>query len=148
MTNLAAKKKMAAEVLGVGVSRIWLDPGQTDKLQDAITRESIKQLIKDGVIKVKKKKGISRGRVRQRKAKLKKRGRGAGSKEGAKGARAGKKERWVKKVRALRRYVKILKDRGEITNDTAKKLRLMIKGGQVRSLRHLREIISEVKKQW
>ncbi|MEM4532476.1 MAG: 50S ribosomal protein L19e, partial [Desulfurococcaceae archaeon] len=48
MTNLSLQKKLAAEILDVGVSRIWIDPSRVDEVVEAITREDIKRLIKDG----------------------------------------------------------------------------------------------------
>ena len=67
------------------------------------------------------------------------RGKGKGSTEGASGARTTSKSRWVTKVRALRRHLKMLKDRGEITGDVFDKLYLQVKGGQIKSVRYLRE---------
>ncbi|MEM4298398.1 MAG: 50S ribosomal protein L19e, partial [Nitrososphaerota archaeon] len=55
----------------------------------------------------------------------------------------GKKERWVRKVRALRAHLKMLKDRGEITKDLFNSLYRQIKGGQVRSVRHLKELVKQ-----
>ncbi|MEM4285354.1 MAG: 50S ribosomal protein L19e [Candidatus Nitrosocaldus sp.] len=57
--------------------------------------------------------------------------------------RQGKKELWVTKVRAYRRYLKILKDRKEISNRAFWSLYRRIKGGQVRSLAHLRMLVEE-----
>jgi len=134
---------MAAEILGVGVSRIRLSPDATDRLADAITRDSIKALIKDGVIWVAPAKGISRGRRRARLEKIRKRGRGAGSKEGSKGARMSRKRLWILRVRALRRRLKALKARGVITGELFDKLYLQVKGGQIRNVRHLMEVVKE-----
>lgn len=142
--DLSAKKRLAADILKVGVSRVRLDPDRADEIEDAITRASIRNLIKRGVIWAEPAKGVSRGRHRLAKGKKKKRG--AGSKKGAKTARMGKKERWVTRVRALRRRLKLLRDRGVITGKTFDQLYLKIKGGQVRSLRHLDEIVKELSK--
>ena len=98
-----------------------------------------------GDIWVKPKKGVSRGRARQRKLKLKKRGRGTGSKKGAKGARQGKKTIWVKKVRSLRGRIKGLRDNGEISGKGFDDLYRKIKGGQIRSLKHLDTVIKKDK---
>jgi len=143
--NLRAKKEMAAQILKVGVNRVRFDPKGLDKIEDAITKDNIRQLIKEGLIWAEEKKGISRGRYKKRAKSKKARGRGAGSKKGSKGARQGKKRLWVNKVRALRRYIKILKDRGEISSKEAKELRIKIKGGQIRNLKHLREVIQQMR---
>ncbi|HDH07375.1 MAG TPA: 50S ribosomal protein L19e, partial [Thermoproteales archaeon] len=65
-------KRLAAKVLGVGVSRIWIDPSKHNELVTVITREEVKKLIKEGVIKVKPKKRNSRYRIKLRQLKRKK----------------------------------------------------------------------------
>ncbi len=141
--DLSNKKRMAAQVLKVGKSRVKFNPENSEELLDAITRESIRGLISSGIIWVEPKKGVSRGRTRQRKVKLNKRGKGTGSKKGAKSARYRKKTRWVKKVRSLRSRIKVLRDRGEISGEVFSDLYRKIKGGQIRSLSHLVSVIKE-----
>lgn len=143
--NLSSKKRMAAAVLKVGKRRIKFDPDSTEDIFDAITRESIRGLFSSGVITVAPKKGVSRGRARVRKVKLKKRGRGAGSKEGAKGARRGKKTIWINKVRSLRGRIKMQRDRGEINGKFFDEMYKKIKGGQIRNLKHLESLIKQHK---
>ncbi len=144
--NLSMKKRMAADLLGVGKSRVKFNPDASEEIFDAITRESIKGLVGSGAIIIAPKTGVSRGRARLRAVKIKKRGRGSGSKEGAKGARRGKKTLWVTKVRSLRGRIKVLRDRGEINAETFDALYRQIKGGQIRSLKHLDSIIKQYKK--
>lgn len=141
--DLSTKKRMAADVLKVGKKRIKFDPEASEDIFDAITRESIRGLASSGVITVEPKKGVSRGRTRRRMINVKKRGRGAGSKEGAKGARRGKKSIWVQKVRSLRGRIKILRDRGEISGEVFDVLYRQIKGGQIRSLKHLESVVKQ-----
>ncbi|MEM4298399.1 MAG: 50S ribosomal protein L19e, partial [Nitrososphaerota archaeon] len=74
---------MAAEILKVGVSRVRMDPESSDRIQDAITKDAIRTLIKEGVIWAVPAKGVSRGRWRQKRGKR----RGRGSIKGAAGAR-------------------------------------------------------------
>lgn len=140
--DLSAKKRMAAEILKTGVNRVKLDPHSAERIEDAITKDTIRGLIKEGTIWTVPIKGISRGRVRHRRTI--RRSKGRGSIEGASGARVGKKSRWVIKVRALRAYLRMLKERGEITTDVFNNLYLQVKGGQVRSLRHLRDMVKQV----
>jgi len=143
--NLSVKKRMAADVLKVGKKRVKFDPESTEDIFDAITRESIRGLASSGSISVKPKKGISRGRARKRRVSLKKRGVGAGSKEGAKGARRGKKTIWINKVRSLRGRIKVKRDRGEINGKVFREMYRQIKGGHIRSLKHLESIIKQYK---
>lgn len=144
--NLSMKKRMAADLLGVGKSRIKFNPEASEDIFDAITREAIRGLVSNGAIVIAPKTGVSRGRARLRAIKIRKRGRGSGSKEGAKGARRGKKTIWVTKVRSLRGRIKVLRDRGEINAKTFDIMYRQIKGGQIRSLKHLDSIIKQYKK--
>ena len=144
MTNLKTKKKLAARVFGIGQNRLKLDASQAEKLDDAITRGSIRSLKKDNVVILPKKQGVSRGRHRRQKRKLK-RGRTQGSKEGAKYSRLSKKNRWMIKVRAQRKRLKISKDRKEISNSSFWILYKMSSSGGIRSVKHLNELIAEHK---
>ncbi|MCP8310230.1 MAG: 50S ribosomal protein L19e [Candidatus Methylarchaceae archaeon HK01M] len=133
---------MAAKVLKVGVNKVRIDPGNLERVVDAITKDDIRALIREGAIWAEHIKGISRGRTRTRRASKKKRGRGSGSKKGASGARTPKKRLWVTKVRAIRNRLKKARERGDITGEVFNKLYLQIKGGQIKSVRHLEEQIS------
>lgn len=135
-----------SEILGVGKSRVRLDPEATEQLQDAITRESVRGWLSAGLIWVEPKKGNSRGRFRVRRIKRKRRGLGQGSKKGAQGARVGKKSIWVARVRMLRRILKMRRDRGEITNQDFKTLYLQVKGAQIRTRKRLDEELAKVQR--
>jgi large subunit ribosomal protein L19e len=139
--NLRKKKELAARTLGVGINRIKFDPNYLDDITDAITREDIRSLVTARTILIKRKNGTSRARARLKHEKLKKRGRGRGSMEGKKSARMGKKDAWIRKVRTLRKHLKIMKDRNEITNEKFKLIYKKVKSGQVRSVAHLRELV-------
>ncbi|HEY6282845.1 MAG TPA: 50S ribosomal protein L19e [Nitrososphaerales archaeon] len=143
--SLKSKRRLAASVLGVGLDRIIFDDEYSDLIQDAITRSTIRGLVGFGAIKVAPKKGVSRGRFRERSRKLK-RGRGAGSTEGAAFARNPRKDMWMAKVRALRWRLKVAKEREEISQGAYKKLYKQVKGGQVRGVKHLLDLMKEAKK--
>lgn len=49
--SLSNQRRLAAEVLGVGETRVWIDPTRFEDVVAAITREDIRNLIKEGVIK-------------------------------------------------------------------------------------------------
>jgi large subunit ribosomal protein L19e len=146
MVDLSSKRRMAAQMLGVGESRVRIDPEATEQLQDAITRESIRGWLSAGLIWVEPAKGNSRGRVRARHLKGKTKGKGQGSKKGAQGARVGKKRIWITRVRMMRRILKMLRDRGDITNANFKLLYGQVKGGQIRTRRRLDEELSSLKR--
>jgi large subunit ribosomal protein L19e len=131
--TLRVQRRLAAEVLGVGENRIWMDPARKDEISTAITKEDIRKLIKKGIIRARQKKGTSRGRVRERRGKR----RGPGSREGSKGAIEPRKTRWMRKVRALRKTLAELRDNGTITRSQYRKLYRMVKGGFFRDRGHL-----------
>ncbi len=136
--TLKSQKRMAAEILDIGQNRVWMDPEQTEKIDEAITRQDIRNLIEGGAIKKKPEKGTSKGRSRKKK-KQKKKGRrkGHGKRKGKKTARKDSKETWMEQVRAVRKRLKEMKENEEITNDQYWKLYNMAKGGFFRDVKHL-----------
>lgn len=145
VVNLRAKKRLAARVTGVGIHRIRFDSDHLDDIADAITRENIRSLITANTIKIKSFTGTSKGRAHEKKAQKNKRGTTQGSKQGRKGARVGKKEVYVAKVRALRRLLKIAKDRKDLTNPEFWALYKKVGGNTVRNKAHLRTLMEEIK---
>lgn len=144
VVNLKAKKRLASRVTGVGVHRIKFDSDHLDDVADAITRENIRSLITANTIQIKSFTGTSRGRAQDKKDQKNKRGTGQGSKQGRKGARVGKKEVYVAKVRSLRRLLKIAKDRKDITNPEFWGLYKKVGGNTVRNKAHLRLLMEEI----
>lgn len=136
-------KETVARLLGVPKSRVVIKAEAIEQLEEAITRNDIKALLKDGLIEVKPKKGNSRSRWRaRREAEKKGRRRGKGSRKGTKKARGAVGKRvWVNKIRKMRRFLNILKHRGVIDRPTWRRLYRMAKGGYFTSLSHLRMYI-------
>lgn len=132
-------------MLGVGVHRVYFDPEHLGDISDAIMRSDIRSLVSARKIRIRPIVGTSRGRARRKKLQRSKRGTKAGSKHGRSGARVGKKQVYVKKVRALRHLLKVAKDRAEITNPEFWGLYKRVGGNTVRNKAHLRLLISEVK---
>lgn len=129
MTSL--QKKLAARILKVGESKVWLDPTKAKDIEGAITKIDIRKLVKKGYIK------SLHEKVKKPKEKRGRR-RGAGSRKGSKYAKLPAKRRWISTVRPLRRMLKELRDKGEIDRVTYRKLYLLVKGGTFRSRSHLR----------
>ena len=142
--NLKSKKQLVSRIMGVGVNRVRFDSEHLDDIADAITRDDIRSLMTANTITIKSFTGTSRGRAKIKKIQKSKRGTGQGSKKGRKGARVGKKEVYVAKVRALRRRLKVVKDRKEITNKEFWELYKKIGGNTVRNIAHLRTLIEEI----
>ncbi|MDY6930334.1 MAG: 50S ribosomal protein L19e [Halobacteriota archaeon] len=138
MTDLSNQRRIASEVLGVGIHRVWLDPEAAEDIATAVTRADIRELIMEGAIKKKQAKGVSRGRARAndlKKAKGHKKGHG--SRKGAKGARNPRKEQWMRKIRALRKRLKDLRADGTLDATTYRKMYNKAKGGEFRNVAHL-----------
>jgi large subunit ribosomal protein L19e len=142
--SLNAQRRMAAEILKCGENRVYFDPYLIEEIKMAITREDVRSLIKDGIIKKSYKKGISKYRKNIRHQRKKKGlARGLGKRKGKKTARTPKKETWMKKVRSQRRELKKLRDRKQITVANYRKLYKNIKGGMFNSVSQMNRHIKE-----
>ncbi|ATZ60736.2 MAG: 50S ribosomal protein L19e [Methanosarcinales archaeon Met12] len=138
MANLSNQRRMAASIMKVGETRVWMTSERLEDIAAAITREDIRTLVSEGVITSKPQKGISRGRARAKKVKRTYGHRkGHGSRRGAKGARAPRKEQWMKKIRALRRRLRTLREEETIDTNTYRKFYNKARGGEFRSVAHL-----------
>jgi len=146
MTDLANQRRLAAEVLEIGVNRVWLNPEASKDIAAALTREDIRKLIEEDKVGARPIRGVSRGRARKvdetRKYGHRK---GHGSRSGAKGARRPKKQQWMKKIRALRSRLRELRETEKIDATTYRKLYVKAKGGEYRSRAHLDSHIEQLK---
>ncbi|MEM0340870.1 MAG: 50S ribosomal protein L19e [Acidilobaceae archaeon] len=141
MTDYSLQKRLAAELLGVGESRIWIDPSpdKAEEITQALTREDVAKLIEKGLIKVRPKKGNSRSRwLKRREQRQKGRRRGHGKRKGEVGARSDPEELWVKKIRKIRRYLRWLRDHGIIDRKLYRSLYRRAKGGAFKSFSDLK----------
>jgi len=139
--DLRLVRRLAAEVLGVGESRIWIDPSRIDDAAAAISRDDVRRLIKEGVISVRPESTPSRGRARLRALKKRQgRRRGPGS---GKGPRYDEKRLWILRVRAQRKLLKELKEKGLIDAKTFREVYRLVKGGMFRGRAHLKLYLRE-----
>ncbi len=142
--NLSVQRRLAAEILDVGVNRVWFDPERLEEISAAVTREDVRSLIKQGAIKASPKVGVSRARARKLCEKKKKgRRRGPGSRRGKATARMPNKEKWMTRIRAIRTFLKHLRARRIITQNIYRKLYRMAKGGAFESVAYLKNYIRE-----
>ncbi|MFH0711189.1 MAG: 50S ribosomal protein L19e [Candidatus Aenigmatarchaeota archaeon] len=124
------QKRLAASILKVGESKVWLDPNQKKELDTAITKNDIRKFIKKGYIKV------LPGKIKRVKVKEKRKRRG--SRKGSKHSIVTAKRKWISTVRPLRRMLKELRSSKQIDNQNYRKLYMLIKGGTFRSRSHMR----------
>ena len=143
--SLGKKKRRAASLLKVGVNRVRFDEESLDRIGDAVTRDDVRRLINAGDIVALPSTGTSGGRRKEARAKRAMRGRGPGSKKGKATARSPRKRQWMRQVRVLRGYLKMLKKRGELQDEQFKQFYVRVKGGEVRTLRRLKELVGELK---
>ena len=144
MSDLSAQRRLAADVLDVGKNRVWFDPGAQDEIVDAITREDIRELVDQGIIRAKDKQGNSRGRARERNAKRSYGHRkGPGSRRGKAGGRQNRKDAWKDSIRAQRRTLRELRDDGDLTPSQYRDLYNKARGGEFDSVRRLLNYIDE-----
>ncbi|MEM0295751.1 MAG: 50S ribosomal protein L19e [Candidatus Korarchaeum sp.] len=113
--DLEYQRRLAARVAGVGLSRVRINPEKVEAVSEAVTRDDIKRLIRSGAIEILQKRGVSRVRGRRKR-------RGPGSRKGGKYSRLPRKERWVRRIRALRRELRKMRDEGMIDAKTYREL--------------------------
>jgi len=140
--SLKSQRRLAAEILKVGENRVWIDPERIDYVESAITREEIKKLIHEKVVKSLPEKGISRARARLLNAKRKKGlRRGPGGKSGPARSKITKKQAWMSRIRPVRRRLRELKDSRAITESVYRKMYDMSESGVFESKADLERYI-------
>jgi large subunit ribosomal protein L19e len=126
----------------VGENRVWIDPERIDYVEAAITREEIKKLIHEKVVKSLPEKGISRARARVLSEKRKKGlRRGPGGKSGPARSKITKKQAWMSRIRPVRRRLRELKDSRAITVSVYRKMYDMSESGAFESKADLERYI-------
>lgn len=144
--NLSLQKRLAAQLLKIGESRVWIDPESMEDVSKAITKEDIRGLIKQNVIQEKPKHGISRGRARKLDIQRKKgRRKGHGQRKGTKTARTPAKRKWMNKVRSLRRALRGMRSSGKLDNKQHNMLYKKVKGNFFRDSSHLGIYVEKIK---
>lgn len=111
-------KRLAADVLNVGVNKIRLDPTRLSEISGSLTRADIRELIKKGVIVRLKNAG------RDSTAKKRKR-----TPAHMRGTVIKQKDAWMERIRAQRKFLKFITSTKAINNETRKSLYGKIKSG-------------------
>ncbi len=142
MSDVKSQRRMAAEIMDIGKNRVKIYPDELERVEEAITRQDIRNLIESGAIGKRKEKGSSKGRSRKNKIQKKKgRQKGHGSRKGKKTARKPGKQQWMERIRAIRKRLKEMKDNGDITPEQYRELYDKAKGGFFRDVKHLENYI-------
>lgn len=144
--RLKVQKRLAAEILKTSKKNIRFEPERLEDVKEAITKTDIRGLIAENAIKARHAPSTSRSKTRktaaQRKKGLQK---GFGSRKGKKGSRMPKKEKWMIYVRLQREFIKSLKEKKLISNESYRNLYRKIKGGFFRNKRHIKLYLDEHK---
>jgi large subunit ribosomal protein L19e len=133
--SLTIQRRLAAEILKCGESRVRFDPERLEDIEDAITRADIRQLISEGAIYAAPKRGNTRRREDGK--------RGPGRRKGGKYSILSRKERWLMKVRAQRKYLRRLKAAKLLKEGSYRHVYLQIKAGRFKSVAELKNYLKE-----
>jgi len=135
--NLRSRKNLAARILKVGKNRIVFAESRLDEIKEAITKQDIRELKKEGAIIIKEKKG-RKNRLQKKK---KKRSPGNIRKKVNK-----RKKEYIAMVRKQRAYVKEMKTQGKVSQEEFKNIRKKIRNKFFKSKAQLKEYIGGLKK--
>ncbi len=134
--NLSKKKSLAARTLKVGKDRIVFLQSRLEEIKEAITKQDIRDLQKEGAIILKEKKG-------KRKKEGKKKRKSAGNIRKKVNKR---KKEYVTMTRKLRKYTAEMLKQGKVSREDVKDIRKKIRNRVFKSKANLREYIGGLRK--
>jgi len=133
--NIGKKKSLAVRTLKVGKERIVFLKPRLDEIKEAITKQDIRDLQKEGAIVVKGIKG------RKKVKKVNKRSTGNIRKKVNK-----RKKEYVIMTRKLRKYIAEMKKQGKLSKEEILDIRKKIRNRIFRSKAHLKTYIGDLRK--
>jgi len=133
--NLGKKKKLATRTFGVGESRITFLKARLDEIKEAITKQDIRDLCKEGAIMIKPING-------RKKIKKKKNNRSPGN---VRKKIRNRKKTYVISTRKLRKYIAGLKKDGKLSSKEVIEIRKKIRNRFFKSKANLKEYLGGIK---
>ncbi len=134
--NLSKKKLLAVRTLKIGKERIMFMQSRLNEIKEAITKQDIRDLVKEGAITIKE----IKGRTKNKKRKVR---RSTGNIRKKINTR---KKDYVALTKKLRTYVEYLVNSGKISKDERKELRKRIRNKDFRSKANLKEHLGDILK--
>lgn len=131
MGGLLLQRRLAARILKVGETKIWIDKEHIADVKNAIIASDVRKMISHGYIKARS------GKIKFPEQRTRKK-RSPGKTRGKSGAIYPKKRQWINTVRPLRKMLRELRAEGKINSATYKNTYMLIKGGMFRSRAHLK----------
>lgn len=134
--KLDKKKNLAAKVFKVGKDRIVFVEPRLEEIKEAITKEDIRGLSKDGAITIKQirgKRGKAKKKTRRSLGNIRKK------------AKDSKRE-YMLMTRKLRNYIAVLKNKKLLKSEEISDIRNKIRNRHFRSISQLKDYVKEIKK--
>lgn len=139
-------RRIASEIMGIGESKIRFNPESLGKIEEALTREDVRALIREGDITAIAKRGVSRVRAKKKQAQKRKgRRSGTGSRKGTFSTRTGDKLAWMAKIRSQRKLLRRLVESGRVPEESSRKIYLMVKGNAFKGVKVLETYLRDNK---
>lgn len=126
-------KRLAAEILDVGISRIRISSDGLSRAREALTRQDVRNLIQDKVVY----KQPVKGRRKKSHKKRKREGRIRGQ------SKKLRKKAWMEKVRAQRKFLRTLLAENKLDKKFRRVLYAKIKSGMFRNKAAMAAYIEE-----
>lgn len=121
--SVVTVRRLAADLLGVGENKIRMKSTEIKRVEEALTRSDILNLIKDGAVYKLQMRGRKKIEKKARKTAGKKRGR----------ATINQKREWMTRVRAQRKYLKELINSKTLDKQFKRQVYRKIKSGIFKS---------------
>ena len=134
--NLSKKKALAVKTLKKGKKRIVFLESRLNDIKEAITKQDIRDLHKEGAIVIKELKG-----KRKKKKRKTKKGKGNVRKKVNK-----RKKDYVTLTRKLRKYLNEIKNQKKLSKEESNEIGKRIRNKMFRSKSHMKEYIGGIKR--
>lgn len=134
--TLLTIKRLASDIMKVGVNKVRIDPENIGRANEALTRNDVRVLISDGVVYAMPKGGRRANKKRHG-------GKGHGSRKGSKNSRTPQKRDWMARVRSQRKYLVQLVADNSVNKKDKRNIYMKIKSGIFKSKKSMHVYLTE-----